>query len=219
VKAAAERYGTQVQAWEIWNEPNISYRFGPSVDVTKYVDMLKGSYKAIKAANPEAVVLGGSLAPTATTHRDLRPLDFVNAMYDKGAAGSFDALAVHPYTYPILPNDSTPADAWGQMITAHDVMADHGDGNKKIWITEFSAPTNGPNVPNEYVSEDTQADILAQGVTIFRSYNWSGPFMWYELTDSGTSTTSSEYFYGLKRANGITKPAYNVWLRLTQQDQ
>lgn len=217
VKAAAERYGTQVQAWEIWNEPNISYRFGPSVDVTKYVDMLKGSYKVIKAANPEAVVLGGSLAPTATTHRDLRPLDFVNEMYNRGAEGSFDALAVHPYTYPILPNDSTPADAWGQMISAHDVMSDHGDGAKKIWITEFSAPTNGPNLPGEYVSEETQADILAQAVTIFHGYDWSGPFMWYELKDSGTATTTSEFFYGLKRADGTTKPAYDVWLRLTAQ--
>lgn len=218
VKAAAERYGTQVQAWEIWNEPNISYRFGPSVDVTKYVNMLKGAYKEIKLANPEAIVLGGSIAPTATTYRDLRPLDFVNAMYEKGASGYFDGLAMHPYTYPIMPNDSTPADAWGQMKLAHEVMAEHGDGDKKIWITEFSAPTNGPNLPGEYVDEDTQADILAQAATIYRGFDWSGPFMWYELKDSGTSTVSSEYFYGLKRADGTTKPAYNVWLRLTSMD-
>lgn len=39
-----------------------------------------------------------------------------------------------------------------------DLMTAHGDGGKKIWITEFGAPTNPGGV-----TEATQAEILRQG--------------------------------------------------------
>ena len=60
----AARY-PQVQYWEVWNEPNTTYFWRPSPDPARYVQLLKLSYAAIKAANPKAVIVLGGLSPGA----------------------------------------------------------------------------------------------------------------------------------------------------------
>jgi polysaccharide biosynthesis protein PslG len=201
-----------VKHWEIWNEPNIAYRFGPATNPAAYTAMLKASYIAIKRVDPQATVIGASTAPAASRNGDLTPYDFLKAMYDQGAHGYFDAISSHPYTYPITPSQSTPADAWGQLTRMHELMREHGDGDKKIWITEFGTPTNGPNLPGEYVSEAAQAQIVTEAIELFGQMPWSGPFLWYEFQDSGTSAATSENFYGLIRADGSRKPAYDAFV-------
>lgn len=208
----ASRYSSLgLHDFEIWNEPNISYRFHPAANVSLYVPMLKAAYTDIKHVEPSATVLTGGTAPSETDATNLAPADFIKALYADGAGGYFDAVAAHPYTYPNSPADNLP-DAWGQMTTMHDVMTDHGDGNKQIWVTEFGAPTNGPNVAGDHVTEAKQAQILTDAIRVFKSYSWSGPFMWYDYQDSGTSTSDSENFYGLVRADGSHKPAYDAWV-------
>jgi len=51
----AARY-PQVLDWEIWNEPNTAYFWRPSPDPSAYVELLRRSYAAVKAANPNARV-------------------------------------------------------------------------------------------------------------------------------------------------------------------
>lgn len=214
--AAAKRYKSWgVHTWEVWNEPNISYRFGPATDPGKYVAMLQASYPVIKRADPSAVVVGASTAPAASEGGDLRPLDFLRQMYADGAQGYFDAISVHPYTYPLTPAQSSPDDAWGQMSTMHQLMADNGDGDKKIWITEFGAPTDGPNVARDHVTEAMQAQTVTEAAAIFKQFDWSGPLFWYGYQDAGTSRVNSENFYGLVRANGTKKPSYDAFIRAT----
>lgn len=206
-----------VHTWEIWNEPNIAFRFGPATDPEKYVAMLRGSYKAIKQADPSAIVIAGSTAPAASENGDLRPLDFLRQMYDRGAAGYFDAISAHPYTYPLTPQQSSYDDAWGQMVSMHELMEENGDGDKRIWITEFGAPTNGPNVARDHVSEDVQATTLTEAASIFRKYPWSGPLFWYGYKDVGIDSNTSENFYGLVRADGSKKPAFDAFVRTTNK--
>jgi hypothetical protein len=214
-KAAVHYLPAGVHTWEIWNEPNIAFRFGPATDPQHYVAMLEGSYRIIKSVDPSAEVIAGSTAPAASKNGDLRPLDFLRAMYRDGAQGSFDAISVHPYTYPLTPAQASADDAWGQMIAMHQVMSDNGDGDKLIWITEFGAPTNGPNQVHDHVSETLQATILTQAVSMYRQYSWSGPLFWYGYADSGTDVSSSENFYGLVRADGTKKPAYTAFTQAT----
>ncbi len=197
-----------VKDWEIWNEPNISYRFHPAANPTLYVAMLKAAYGAIKRADPQAAVIAASTAPAATERGDMRPDDFLAAMYAAGAAGSFDAISAHPYTYPNTPAGSNPADAWGQLSTMHDTMVANGDGAKQIWITEFGAPTNGPNEAGDHVTEAVQAQTVTEAITILHGFSWAGPFFWYQYQDTGTRAWTSEDFYGLVRADGSFKPAY-----------
>lgn len=210
---AARRYsGSGIKDWEIWNEPNISYRYHPGTDPVGYTKLLKASYLAIKQADPTAVVITGGTAPSETNGTNLTPADFIEALYSNGAKGYFDAISAHPYTYPNSPADNLPLGAWDQMQTMHDIMSSHGDGLKKIWVTEFGSPTNGPNKPGEFVSEQQQAQILTDALRLYRSYSWAGPFFWDNYIDTGTSTSTSENFYGLVRTDNSHKPAYDAWV-------
>ena len=213
--AAASHFASAgVHSWEIWNEANIAFRFHPGVDIKKYSDMLKDAYRAINTIDPSADIIAGSTAPSGSDSNNLSPIDFLQGLYDNGAQGYFTAVSTHPYTYPKTPDTAGVLDAWGQLGPMHDIMATQGDGNKQVWITEFGAPTNGPiNRPNEYVSESLQSTILTEAVAQWKKHSWAGPFFWYDYQDSGSSSSSSEHFFGLVRSDGSNKPAYDLFVR------
>src|SRR6478752_7340869 len=70
--AAAARYGSRstdarlrssVTVWSLWNEPNHRAFSMPKPDPDKYAAMVKSAYPAVKAADPDAIVLTGGTAP------------------------------------------------------------------------------------------------------------------------------------------------------------
>ena len=110
---------TTVQKWGIrdfiiWNEPNTGlYWKGAGTDPSvpaKYEALLASCYDRIKAANPDAVVIGFGLSPRKGTASQMSPLQFIR---DAGAAYRasgrtspiMDLISVHPY-----PNPNSPAD-------------------------------------------------------------------------------------------------------------
>lgn len=208
-----ERYkGKGFHYWEIWNEPN-SYDFwATKTDCVAYTAVLKATYTAIKKVDPQAVIVTGGLAPLATDNHNISRLDFLTCIYDNGGKGYFDAVGDHPYSYPKLPSEATNG-AWAQMSVTpksmRSIMIAHGDANKKIWITEFGVPTNGPD-SYWYVSEDRQVQMVADTLGLYKTYLWAGPLFWYTLEDNGMSTNTNENFFGLIRHDKGLKPAYNA---------
>lgn len=218
--AAVARYAPEgVHTWEIWNEPNNNNFFQPAANAAQYTSMLRAAYVAIKHVDPGATVLSGGLAPESSSGGNLSPPDFVNGMYASGARGYFDILGDHPYTWPYDPAYYMPGNAWDQMKTLHNIMVANGDGNKKIWITEYGAPTGGPGGQassgfstseggDDNVSEALQARMATDAVNVASSYGWVGNFFWYSYQDQGTSDDTVENFFGLLRADGSRKPSY-----------
>jgi hypothetical protein len=209
---AATRYRGEVNAWEIWNEPN-SYNFwATKTDCNAYTTLLKATYPAIKKVDPNAIVITGGLAPEATDNNNLSQMDFLTCIYKDGGKNYFDAVGDHSYTFPNLPS-SNDTNIWAQMSetspSLRSIMMDNGDANKKIWITEFGAPTNGPD-PHWYVSEQGQANMVTDAMQLYKTYDWAGPIFWYTLKDDGTSTSTIENFFGLTHADGSLKPAYST---------
>ena len=101
----AARY-PQVQYWEVWNEPNSTYSWRPSPDPARYVQLLKLSYAAIKAANPEAVVVLGGLSPGAGNGQvnTTSAVSFLESVYQDGGKNYFDAVSFHPYNDGAAPD-------------------------------------------------------------------------------------------------------------------
>lgn len=230
--AAAQRYSTRgIHAWEIWNEPNNPTFWQPAANPNAYTSLLKSAYTAIHKADPQAVVITAGLSPQATANGAYSPYDFAAAMYANGAHGYFDAFGDHPYTFPLSPADIAD-DAWTQMALANhslrSLMVANGDASKKIWITEYGAPTGGPGAistnqqPNlsahpYVVDESRQATLLAQALQLYRSYAWAGPMFYYTYQDAGTDTSTNENFFGLLRGDGTKKAAYSVYYRAATQ--
>jgi len=224
VEAAVKRYSEKgIGYWEIWNEPNIVKFWQPRPDIADYVHLLEVSYEVIKRIDPDAVVISGGLAPSATSNGNIAPLEFIAAVYAKGGGAYFDALGFHPYTFPAPPSYTRVWNAWSQMSSTNpslrSIMVKYGDADKKIWLTEFGAPTGGPgnrattenysSVQHpSYVSEQFQASQLKEAFTLAEEYTWAGPLFWYSYKDLGTSEETIENFFGLLRFDGSKKPSY-----------
>ncbi len=226
-KAAVERYAPRgVRTWEVWNEPNLGIFWGPTADAGRYTEILKAAYDAIHAADSGATVISGGLAPTSTGGRNVAPRQYLEEMYAHGAKGHFDAVGFHPYSFPLSPSFYNKTNAWSQMAdtewSIRSIMAANGDSGKKIWLTEYGAPTGGPgDIANsnddrgvwdnpDHVTESYQATILKEAIQQSRTYSWAGPLFWYSYKDLGTESYTKENFFGLIRYDGTPKPAFNT---------
>jgi hypothetical protein len=211
---AVTRYSAMgVHAYEIWNEPNLRVNWEPAANSTRYTELLKAAYTAIHQADPSATVVSGGLSPATDGGTDIDPRTFVQGMYANGAKGYFDALGHHPYCYPAAPGDAQGWSAWYQMYgtptSLRSTMIANGDGDKKIWATEFGVPTNGPS--GSFVSEATQAQQITQAYQLFTSYSWAGPLFVWSSRDNGTDTSTNYNFFGLLRNDFSVKPAFAAY--------
>lgn len=203
---SARRWAGKALAWEILNEQN-SPDFMTGADPVSYVRLLKAAYPAIKRGSPGTPVVFGGMQYVDT--------DWIRRAYDAGAKGSFDAMAVHPYLGPSDLPPATAADGtmWRltHVKTVRDLMVARGDGDKKIWFTEFgwSTHANDPNTPpwGRGVTEAKQAQYLTETVALVRkSYPYVTQMYWYNEIDLPWGGVQVENF-GLLHRNLSAKPA------------
>ena len=187
--AAVARYGSRVSNWEIWNEPNSSDYFGSTGDAaTRYTDLLRAAYVAIKKLQPAATVLSAGMSRTG----EIPPAKFLEQMYALGAKGFFDAAAMHPYVSPGgLAADSYGG--WSAVADMHNVMVSQGEGSKKIWMTELGAPTMPPPLG---VSQEEQAEQITEVLAAAAALEYSGPAFIFTIRDAENMAADPEANYG-----------------------
>lgn len=163
VTAIATRYKGRIDAYQIWNEPNLSREWGnrpPSA--AEYTEMLKVAYQAIKAVDPYPMVISAGMAPTTRNDDVARPdIYYIQEMYEAGAAPYFDALGAHapgyaspPETDPAeiarTPGMANPGDfennvpeelrrvyGFRHVEDVREVMVRNNDSDKQIVLLEF----------------------------------------------------------------------------------
>ncbi|NDJ59547.1 MAG: hypothetical protein GYB67_00390 [Chloroflexi bacterium] len=105
----------QPDAIQIWNEMNLDREWPRGqIDPELYVDLLRQSYEAIKAVDPEIIVMTGAPAPTGAEgafglDRVWNDDRYYAGMAAAGAADFADCIAVH-YNEGVLPPDATSGD-------------------------------------------------------------------------------------------------------------
>jgi hypothetical protein len=207
-RVAAQRYSSRgVHSWELWNEPNITQFWPPKPDADEYGKLFRAVAKGVRDADPKATLLIGGLSPKYDSpDNEVSPVDYLEQLYANGTAQLADAIAAHPYTFPALPTATKLRMVGGlkDLPALHDVMAKHGDGAKKIWITEYGAPTG---TSQHAVSERDQALALVQARDQVAGWDWAGPLIYYELVDGGTDPTVDQDNFGVFRHNLSPKPA------------
>jgi hypothetical protein len=211
VGAIAGHYKGRIKAIEVWNEQNLWYEWGREpLDPNRYVDLLCRAYRAIKAADPNIVVVAGAPTPTGVNDGSTAIDDvvYLQRMYAAGAKNCFDAVGSHPSGYNNPPDAkfgyNNPAEPSFKnhpsfffrdtMERYRQVMVANGDAGKRIWPTEFGwASTGSPHRGYEYARENTpeeQAQFIVQAYQIAKSWGWVGPmFLWnldYNITQPST---------------------------------
>ncbi len=115
-----------VDHFEIWNEynhtpfNNVANKTGPAT----YAEMLKQSYIAIKAANPDAVVVGLGQANV--------DLMWSRQVFEAGGLEYCDAISCHPYDWSYEFNEDTTLKS---IQNLRSIMNEFGY-DKPIWLTE-----------------------------------------------------------------------------------
>jgi polysaccharide biosynthesis protein PslG len=200
---AAERYAGQISAYEIWNEPNAAFFYGPEIDPAGYAELLQAAYPEIKAADPDATVIGGVVGSTIT-YEDItmNPVDFVAEMYAAGAQGYFDALSFHPYQYttPFTEGGYHPDSPVNQLDDIRDLMVENGDSDKLVWASEYGLPTSE-------VTEAHQAAYIEDFLEGWSDVSYTGPAFIYTTRDTATGSTNPEDTFGVIRTDWTWKPA------------
>lgn len=191
VRTFTDHYRGRIAAVQIWNEPNLAEEWaGEPLNAVRYTDMLRRAYAAAKQGDPDVTVVTAAMAPTkATPPVGISDLSFYEQMYQAGAKGSFDALAVNVYGLGEPPDDRRlSADRFNvsRPILVHDIMERYGDTQTPVWATEFgynSLPkgwTGEPSIWGQNVDEATQAQYIVGGLTrMTQEWPWMGQiFIW-----------------------------------------
>jgi hypothetical protein len=208
---AADHFRGRVAAWEVWNEPDpVQADWSWSGTVGQYVQLLQAAYPALKSGDPNAQVLFGGPS--------WNDIGFIAAAYAAGAKGSFDVMAVHPYqaVANTAPEQTLDKNTWwfSRADAVHDVMAANGDGDKKIWFTEFgwSSHANTVGASNWMlgVTEAQQGDYLVRAIEYARlHFPYVSNMFWYdERNQVGQDIQNANY--GLLTYDLAPKPAYNA---------
>ncbi|HSX29032.1 MAG TPA: cellulase family glycosylhydrolase [Candidatus Saccharimonadales bacterium] len=220
-RAATHYQPMGVQIWEVWSEPNTAASWQAQPDAIAYAKLLQATYPAIRQANPQAIVITGGLSPHPTDDDHIAEIEYLPQLYAAGAKGYFDAVGAHPYTYPFIPSHNSQQ-GWSRMSqTANNLrqtMIANGDAVKKIWITDFGAPTSGTGAAATmenhrtqdatHVDEEVQAQIITKAAELYRGYDWTGPLIWTTYADPGVVLPTGEQDFGIVHADGSKKPAY-----------
>jgi len=137
-REAASHFAAQIQAWEVWNEPDIDFWRHLS---DRYAGLLKAAYLGLKDGNPNAPVLQGSLCVGVGA--------FARHLFENGIGEYFDIFNWHIYDLPS--NYPRTLQAYRQLL------AEHGLDDRLAWLTEAGIGLPGTEGANKRIlSEENQ---------------------------------------------------------------
>jgi LysM repeat protein len=232
----AQRYKGRVDAYEIWNEPNLRREWNTSTGISaaSYVELLRLAYTAIKLSDPRVVVVTGGLAPTGFND-GVNAIDdrvYLRQMYAAGVAEWSDAIGAHPNGWanppdstccrnnrPAVPGwDEHPSFFFKETLSDYRaIMVESGDSGTYIWATEFGWGSNdGLNVEPApdfafvaYTSLDEQASYITRGYQLGREWGYVGPmFLWNLNFCQVVGVTGEQCLWSLLDPVGNPRPAY-----------
>jgi hypothetical protein len=217
----AERYQGRIRYYQIWNEPNIYPEWGEqNVSPEQYTDLLCRAYHAIKAVDPEAVILSGALAPNAElSGRNFNDYLFLQRMYDAGAGECFDILSMQGYGLWSGPTDHRMRPLivnYARVEFIRDIMVRNGDADKAIWISEMNWNAAPEDVEPRYgrVSLEQQARYAPLAYQRAQEeWPWVGVIaFWYfkRADDQWLSERRPEAYFQMAAPDFTLMPVYDT---------
>jgi len=154
-------------AIEVWNEMNIDREWpAGEINPASYTELLKQAYTAIRAKNPNTLVISGAPAPTGyfggCTGAGCDDNLYIQGMVNAGALNYMDCMGIH-YNEGVVSPSQTSGDPRGNpnhytryYKTMVDTYYSAGGGRKKLCFTELG-----------YLSGDGYSPPLAEAAPGF----------------------------------------------------
>jgi hypothetical protein len=220
----ASRYRGRIDAYQIWNEPNLAREWGnQEPDAAVYVEMLGACSQAIREADPDAILISAGLSPTgnhdAIAHRDDL---YLQAMYDLDFQQHIDVVGMHApgYTPPTYGPDDAERDGKGRWATfrriedLRKIMITNGDAARQVAILEFGW-TLDPGIHPDYAwfavpDEATQAQYLVEAYEYAAAHwrPWVGLMSVIYISDPSWTPQDEEYWWGITTSEGYVRQSY-----------
>ena len=194
VETVVRRYRGKIDAYEIWNEPNMMEWYGSDQE---FITMTRAAIKTIRSIDPDVKILAGSFWRV--------PKNFIRKMTRAGVFDEACGLSFHPYAL-------SPAGA-AELCDSMLKLLEEESFTGEIWVTELGYPTRGwfptrvseKKFPSHIVK--TLASLAARNVKVL---------LWYELYDSRNPgeycfTFNSEDFFGLAYPDNTVKAGYHAF--------
>ncbi|HEV7665060.1 MAG TPA: cellulase family glycosylhydrolase [Chloroflexota bacterium] len=218
VGQVAMRYRGRVEAYQIWNEPNLTSEWGRAApDPAAYARLLRGASERIRAADPDARVLMAALAPTLTENNDAQnELLYLQQLYEAGARGTFDVLAVQAYGLRGGPDDPRidPSDVtFSRPSLVRQVMERNGDTATPVWATEMGWNVNPPNFAEQRFGRVTPSLQARYTVRAIERVGEQWPWMqvvcvWYWKRPDTTNRDQDWFWFRLADPDFSLQPVY-----------
>jgi polysaccharide biosynthesis protein PslG len=219
VANVARRYRGRVQAYIIWNEPNLSREWaGLPPDPAAYTALLCRGRAAVEEADPAATVVSAGLAPTNGGDGAVDDRKFLRGMYESGAGDCFDALGAHAYGFGHPPDDPQGSHDGLNLARLADLRAiveEHASQAIPVWITEMGWTTGGVDSQAwQTVSPEAQAGYLVDAWRHIRErWPWVQVATVWNLS-RGLPPADEMAGYSLLDRDGDPKPAYHALANL-----
>ncbi|MGA2012101.1 MAG: hypothetical protein ABSH51_16485 [Solirubrobacteraceae bacterium] len=215
VTAFARRYGEGGSFWrahptlprepvttfEIWNEPDCRWTWGPDVDLQDYARLYGAAYRAITRVDSHAIVITGGLAFTRSSlPRLLRAL----------RGQPVDGIGLHPYG-----PDAQATIALVRWAAAQ--MDAYGRGSVPLIVNEYgwdAQPDTWQSVPGPTVPGDVERSVV--GLAAIRQVGAVIPFEW---SDPGWGLTGGAYAAGISQADQVRLRARRLRRALTSRSR
>jgi polysaccharide biosynthesis protein PslG len=197
----------RIRHWEIWHEPDDPAFWPASDGMASYTALLQETAAAIRAEDPSAIVHLGGLS------RRL-PIS-LKEIYQRGAAGAFDVVNMHPFMSPLMPDSVGGFRYFYEMVRR--AMTAAGDVSKPIWFSQVGAPglQDPRSVPDWWLGKNPTEVVQAQWVrtVLEEPKRWPGveKIFWTGLRDHPDRSGHGHDYCGLVRADYVPKLAFDAF--------
>lgn len=234
--ALATRYKGKIGAYAIWNEPNLAREWcGDPPSPAEYAELLKVAHDAIKAVDPDAIVISGGLSPTGGPMPiAMEDTEFLRGLYE-AAGGSLDGYAdvvgahapgfnAPPEVSPdeVMANTALFGDGryftFRRIEDLRNVMVENGDDERQVAILEMGWTTDPrPESPYNWhaVTEEEKAEYLVRAYA-YAEENWTpwiGLMSLIYLCNTDWTDADEQFYWCITHPdypNTITYPAYEA---------
>ena len=236
--AVTTRYRSKVHAIEVWNEPNLWMEVGGKgrMNAGAYLAALRLAYGVIKQAAPEIIVVSAALSPTGTNDGRIAVDDrqYLRQLVAGGLVRVSDAIGAHPAGYNLPPDADWRSftgcrafvapctyrhPSWSFLATLEDyraIMAEPGDRDKPIWVTEFGwASSLGKRINGYAYADDNSAwhagQYARQAYELAKNRAWVGAMFYWNLNYAVVDGINNERsLFSLLDADGNLRDAFNA---------
>ncbi|OHC26437.1 MAG: beta-xylosidase [Pseudomonadales bacterium RIFCSPLOWO2_12_59_9] len=199
----AKRYPS-VNAWQVWNEPNLPAFWRPQEDAQGYALLLQASVRALRAVAPDKPLVMAGMA--YYSQMPVKGGLMLESLGQLGVQQLGAIAAYHPYSQTPESDEAGKRDFILRSQQLNRML--RGAQAPAIWATEWGwSSYAGPKEEQPIIGPQGQADYVLRRLALMSALDYDKVFL-FALSDLDSRAGGRDQHYGLLDLQGQPKPVY-----------